>query len=981
MSSTGDTPLSIALPTDSAEVGTQKCSGCARTRPVTDFPFKKKGAGAHDARTKTCEDCTIRKQAWRTKERAEEADGGKKQPLGGNKQKARSDALDQVPLTSFLRFLEENGKVCDIEALVLASDIPGDRRKRADALAELIWKRLELRFIYHSKHELSTSNQSETTFTYNCAQNAKRQKKSKKVADPKKHRDKDAMDSFDCHGWLSIRVTDNLDIVAITLTHRLSHVPYCPIDLPDDVVAMINENPNQTVSQLWTEILKTHPKPAFSRATVYARWAQNDRKLWKRHDDEFQSASALLQEALGLPEGPAVEPIDLPDEDGFTGLAFALPQLLGQWGGRIRELALDSTFNTNGSRFELYALLGEVYGSGLPLAYLLLRSDNGEKGGKARYLTRFLTAIRDHWHLNPLFTLTDKDWSEINACRAVFPWAKHQLCYWHALRAIKTRLAILRRMPAYYHAEEAHTEFSWISEDFVPRQQQTNPAIPTVRLRFNGELVSLRPEMPPQSTLIIDAVNDPEAEAMQLEADELPVRVEQELEKDEQDAEDGPDWMFEDGEERSSDPEYVFCPAAHRKQILRLVTKHFCLHPLFPEQDSNDRPHTSESIRHDSVYEMYNFCRVRGLAEVWGYLWTSWYAPQKWKLWARSSSSDRISRLRTTMTVEKHWQQLKGDHLHHLVRPRLDQLTFILINRVTPGYVARAEILEDTYRLGRAKPLTTYQRYFKAAWNKLQKAAVSGWTYITDVAAWTCNCGQQKYHPQHLCKHLVQAVPDPSLRFFQEVYRRRAVPIYRHRELRPRSQKDTDEYLEADEGTVTDGDDHVWLGDRSILQKRAGWEVFEGGMSERKRRRTATPAVSDHGHRSSSPLPYAEEDSEKENEDKELDQKTDKLKRRVKELRQAADLIEAQLPFKNKIWIGSMVDRNIGGDVSLFLGDVRHFQKTASTRSTTWAKKGDREGQRRSRNTMGYQLSSDGAPQAASGSGHRQDSPITVDSD
>ncbi len=95
--------------------------------------------------------------------------------------------------------------------------------------------------------------------------------------------------------------------------------------------------------KLWTEILKKYPKPAFSRATVYARWAQNDRKHWKRHDDEFNSALVLLREAANLPEEPLVEPIKLPKEDSFNGLAFALPQLLGQWGGRIRELALDST--------------------------------------------------------------------------------------------------------------------------------------------------------------------------------------------------------------------------------------------------------------------------------------------------------------------------------------------------------------------------------------------------------------------------------------------------------------------------------------------------------------------------------------------------------------------------------------------------------------------------------------------------------------
>ena len=50
------------------------------------------------------------------------------------------------------------------------------------------------------------------------------------------------------------------------------------------------------------------------------------------------------------------------------------------------------------------------------------------------------------------------------------------------------------------------------------------------------------------------------------------------------DQEDAPDWVFEDRDEvKSKDPTYEFCPAVYRLQILRLFTKHFCLHPLFPE--------------------------------------------------------------------------------------------------------------------------------------------------------------------------------------------------------------------------------------------------------------------------------------------------------------------------------------------------------------------------------------------------------------
>ena len=106
---------------------TQRCTACQRLLPVTDFLFKKKRPCAHVTRTKTCENRAVRKQTW-CKDKAREADG-KKPPLGANKQKARSDALEELPLSAFLRFLEEKGMVCDIEALVSISEIGEDRRE------------------------------------------------------------------------------------------------------------------------------------------------------------------------------------------------------------------------------------------------------------------------------------------------------------------------------------------------------------------------------------------------------------------------------------------------------------------------------------------------------------------------------------------------------------------------------------------------------------------------------------------------------------------------------------------------------------------------------------------------------------------------------------------------------------------------------------------------------------------------------------
>ena len=51
-----------------------------------------------------------------------------------------------------------------------------------------------------------------------------------------------------------------------------------------------------------------------------------------------------------------------------------------------------------------------------------------------------------------------------------------------------------------------------------------------------------------------------------------------------------------------------------------------------------------------------------------------------------------------------------------------------------------------------------------------------------------------------------------------------------------------------------------------------------------------------------------------------------------------------------------MVSRNLGGDVSLLVKDIRYVEQTGRRQDRTWAPSGDREGMRRSQNTMGYQM-------------------------
>ncbi|KAJ7717771.1 hypothetical protein B0H16DRAFT_1278797, partial [Mycena metata] len=121
----------------------------------------------------------------------------------------------------------------------------------------------------------------------------------------------------------------------VKIGHQDDHIPYWSIDVPADVIEFVRINPKLTPGQLWDEILKTHPEPTFTRRAVYAMWAENNARTWKRDPDELKSANILLQEfsstesdANGKKPLYSVEQIPLTPQSGFTAIAFALPKIL-----------------------------------------------------------------------------------------------------------------------------------------------------------------------------------------------------------------------------------------------------------------------------------------------------------------------------------------------------------------------------------------------------------------------------------------------------------------------------------------------------------------------------------------------------------------------------------------------------------------------------------------------------------------------------
>ena len=121
---------------------------------------------------------------------------------------------------------------------------------------------------------------------------------------------------------------------------------------------------------------------------------------------------------------------------------------------------------------ELFACVADMQGKGLPLSFLFITTEeNAAPLTRQRVLIEWMNAVRLHG-IDPRFTLSDKDQSEINALKEVWPDAKHQLCLWHVLRALKRRLS-QNESPGSYNALEAHQAFLNIELEFVPLGQMS----------------------------------------------------------------------------------------------------------------------------------------------------------------------------------------------------------------------------------------------------------------------------------------------------------------------------------------------------------------------------------------------------------------------------------------------------------------------------------------------------------------------------
>jgi hypothetical protein len=586
-------------------------------------------------------------------------------------------------------------------------------------LAEIIWKKGGFRF-WHAKTDWK-----ERVYVYFCSQDAQRARKS--VA--RGQRDTPRIERFLCQSRLSFRLSFESRTLAVSLQHTY-HTPYADHQLSEAALEFIQARTAiSTPAEIYRD-LQAVQVPGWESITshqVYYQWQQLNSKLWRRDQDSLKSAQVLLSEYKEYTSS-------LYFAGNMRGLAFYISDSLKTLAPRAKELAIDATFGTNNIGMHLFAVLAELDGTGIPLAYCFMDvfNDNSHEvrradpGATTALLNQFLQPLRDTG-FNPTFFGTDKDLSEIAAIGQVWPNTSIQLCYWHARRAVRTKLTASRQtntQGAYKPAE---------AQKLIPDLEICWGSISICRP--NGDHRYGRCDCPSRLTSVI-----PQGRIETARGDEQTI-------------------------------------------VLDIFSRHFNSHSLIPDQSGIYR--SAERIHRDCAAEMYHWCRAKNYFRLWAYLWVNWYQPDQWRLWARSVNEKEIPILKTTMIVESHWRKIKHDYLHRFNRPRIDLVIWVLLSRLIPSALARMQaLLQHNHRHATA----SWRKDFKNEWKRLNERLnepVRLQQYHTDPIRWTCGCLYFLSSRFLSCKHILscyEPVSDP-VDFFRTIQRRRNYPFWTHQQL------------------------------------------------------------------------------------------------------------------------------------------------------------------------------------------------------
>lgn len=275
-------------------------------------------------------------------------------------------------------------------------------------------------------------------------------------------RDTRSMARYPCESQLLLSVSLTRRILTVYHSHT-KHSAYEDTSLSPEVTAFVNERlmlpPAKIYQLLRSDESGSIPgKDIASRYQVYGLWQNANSAKWRRAPDAYDSACILLNELYSTMQkeqtqqrenGQGDRPMKFVpasfEYQNVRCVAIYLDSLIHEIGpNNIKELAMDATYGTNNKGMDLFAVMAEFEGTGVPIAYGFVevlgrhqqriqasqsarssqptqtqRTIHAMQGATTDVLSQFLQGIAQR-NIHPLVFHTDKDNSEIVAIGEVW---------------------------------------------------------------------------------------------------------------------------------------------------------------------------------------------------------------------------------------------------------------------------------------------------------------------------------------------------------------------------------------------------------------------------------------------------------------------------------------------------------------------------------------------------------------------------------
>jgi hypothetical protein len=131
-------------------------------------------------------------------------------------------------------------------------------------------------------------------FCYKCSQNSSLAKKSRKIEDLSKQRDRSSAERFDCNGMLKIAININLKTANIELCHDLIHDRPEKINVTQEIRNFIKDRLQQTPGEIFNQLEIKNPN--LTQKQCHFWWTELIRKEFQRDSDQLKSSLLLLNE-------------------------------------------------------------------------------------------------------------------------------------------------------------------------------------------------------------------------------------------------------------------------------------------------------------------------------------------------------------------------------------------------------------------------------------------------------------------------------------------------------------------------------------------------------------------------------------------------------------------------------------------------------------------------------------------------------------